>query len=258
MTLGRLQIVEPLAITLTTGGPGGPTPATLANALTPDPKQIYAVGQSSGFAIWADLGSVQSVDSFYLGGTNAQPGAVMVISKVDNNAGLNPVALTGGVVIGATDRKAVRAHGMAKLAAPVSGRYFQFEIGNNNADWEIGRVAVGLAFEASWDREWGSGRRVIDTAKSQALLGGGFGVQPGARKAAYSWTFGDLTDAEVEQLFGIQLRVGESSPIIVNEQDGATVGANEKLHYGLLRRLEAFERRDPNATKWALEIEEWI
>lgn len=253
MTTGKLQVVEPYAIT---NAAGSGIISGLDNFRTDDPK-LVTVFPAGGAAMIIDLGSAKPVDSIFIGFADNAAGTAFVYSCTDI-AGSGSVARASGVVIRATDAKSVRASYLFHFASFTS-RFWRVDIGSGGAgNVSIGRIALGLSFESSWDREWGSGRRLIDTGKVQSLIGGGFGVQPGARKAAYSWTFGDLTDAEVEQLFGIAYRVGQSSPIIVQEQDGATVGANEKLHYGLFQRFEAFERRDPNATKWALEIEEWI
>lgn len=257
MTTGKLQIIEPMTVTAMNSSYDS-APSTRLNMLTPDPKQIFASPNALAQDILFDLGSVQTLDSFFLGFTNAGSAATVALGTSTDLAGTGYVNRVGNTVIRAADAKSTRSSILLKAAAPFSSRYLYLSLGANTANWQIGRIAAGLAFEASWDREWGSGRRVIDTAKTQALIGGGFGVQPGVRKAAYQWTFGDLTDAETEQLYGIAYRVGNSGTIIVNEQDGTTVGANEKLHHGLFQRFEAFERRDPGATKWALEIEEWI
>lgn len=247
MTTGKLQIIEPLTFTVGAGQ---------ENLTTNDPKQVVVLAAGGG-SVSLDFGAAVTLDSVFVGFTNGAPGAVELYSNT-GAGGAGSVLRVASTLVRAADAKSVRSSILLRIA-PLASRYWTLLASNATAaNMTIGRLAAGLAFEASWDREWGSGRRPIDTAKVQALLGGGFGVQPGARKAAYSWTFGDLTDAEVEQLWGIVYRVGQSSPLIVNEQDGSTTGANEKLHYGLFQRFEAFERRDPNATKWSLEIEEWI
>lgn len=231
--------------------------ASAQNLLTDDPKEVFTASGAGPRNIFLDLGSAVTVDSFYVGYSNALAGTMRPFT-VTNLAGAGPVALNPAVVVRAADAKTERASRLVRLAAPVTSRYFQFALESNVAAWQVGQVRVGLAFEAEWDREWGSGRRPVDTGRSTALLGGGFGTQDGVRKGAYSWTFGDLTEEEVERLWAIYLRRGTTNPVLVNEWDGATVGANEKLHYGLFQRLDAFERREPNATKWAMELEEWV
>jgi hypothetical protein len=263
MTTGFLQIIEPLAVSAITTSS---MHATQANLLTPDPKEVWAPGGVGSQDLVLDLGSAQDVDSVFLGFTNAAN--VTIAARAISATGPAPsppgiVGQTAFTSIRAADAKSVRSSVLLKAAAPYNTRYVGVTVTANGVNWSIGRLAAGLSFEASWDREWGSGRQLIDTARVTALAGGGFGVQPGARKAAYEWTFGDLTEAELEQLWGIAYRVGASSPIIVVEHDGAgalqpSPARNERLHYGLFRKLDKFERRDPSATKWQLGIEEWI
>lgn len=250
---GKLNIIERLPIAAVTSGGGE---ASVQNLLTNDPKEIFqATAVNRG--VYIDMGAVVTVDSFFAGFTNGDTGSVRPFTAT-NGAGAGAVALAPAAVIRAADCKTARSSRLIRLAAPVASRYFTMDFSGNAVNWQIGAIGLGLAFEAEWDREWGSGRRPIDTGRSTALLGGGFGTQEGARKASYSWTFGDLTETELETLWGIFLRTGTTNPVIVNEVDGATVGANEKLHYGLFQRLDPFERREPNATKWGMEVEEWI
>ncbi len=255
MTIGRLQVIEPKPFTPLFAWSGNPTSGG-ANFATPDPKEIstYSAG---GASIELDFGAAVTLDSFFFLVWNATLAATATVYTATAAGGTGLVQRVAGG-FRAADAVALPQRVLFRFAA-VASRYWVVNVNNaGGAALQMGAVAAGLAFEASWDKEFGSGRRLIDTAKTQPLIGGGFGVQPGARKAAYSWTFGDLTDAEVEQLWGIAYRVGNSSPIIVQEQDGATVAANEKLHYGLFQRFEQWDRRDPNATKWSLEVEEWI
>lgn len=255
MAAGKLTIVEPFAITntanITVGG-------NAANMTSPDPKEIYQFSSTAIQEIVVDLGSARLLDSIFIGYTNATDGFSRVYT-CDNIAGANPVLVRDVVSIRAADAVAVRSSKLVTLTNPVTTRFLRLHFAANTGPaLQVGILAVGLSFSANYDREWGSGRRLVDTSKVTQLLGGGFGRQQGARKAAYSWTFGDLTDAETEALWAMNYRLGISDPLIVAERDGTAVGANEQLHYGLFTRMDQFERREHNATKWSLEIEEWI
>lgn len=255
MAAGKLTIVEPWAATALVSSVGGDT--GVANLLKPDPKEIMQASSAAARYLTFDLGAARSVDSFFIGFTNATDATMRPHSATDA-AGSGPVALAAAQTIRAADCATVRSSRLITLAAPVVGRYFRIDLSANaGGALQIGIAAVGRSFSAEWDREWGSGRRLVDTSKVTQLLSGGFGRQRGARKAAYSWTFGDLTDAETEALWAMQLRLGISDPLVVAERDGVTVGANEQLHYGLFTRVDAFERREPQVTKWSLTIEEW-
>ena len=122
----------------------------------------------------------------------------------------------------------------------------------------IGVLLVGLAFQPAHNQEWGAGRQPIDTGVKDPLLGGGFGILEGARKARYRWTLGDLTEAEADALYGLALDQGETSPLLVVEDPDATMGLNERLHYGLFDGFEAYERANPSQTRWGLSVTQWV
>lgn len=254
MTTGKLQIVEPVTFTPTSSG-GADT--GVANLITPDPKEVFQASGTGTRTLYLDFGAAVTLDSLFLGYVNADANAKLQVYTNTGAAGAGAVSVFPLTAIRATDAVTVRASQLAKFT-PVASRYWSVVISANAAALQIGALAMGLSFEAAWDREFGSGRRLIDTGTAKALQSGGFGINEGARKAAYSWTFGDLTDAETEKLWGLSYRLGRTRPVIVHEREGATSGANEQLHYGLFQRFDQFERREPGATKWQLEIEEWI
>lgn len=117
---------------------------------------------------------------------------------------------------------------------------------------------MNKAFVPTFNKEWGAGRRPIDTGVATSLPSGGFAAVPGARKMAYNWSFGDLTDAEVDALCELALDVGETNPVLVVEDPAMTTGQRSRLHYGLFQGLKAYERRNPKQTRWDWTIEEWI
>lgn len=257
MAAGKLTIYEPFPVSASASSQGAEN-TSLLNAFTNDPKEVYLQNSGTGRNLYIDLGSVQTVDTFHMGFSNAVLSQGRLYS-CDNLAGANAVARSSAKVMRPADCKTIRASMTHQLTVPFASRYWYIQL--NNLDGfalQIGRIDLCHSFSADFDREWGSGRRPIDTGRSTALLGGGFGTQEGVRKAGYSWTFGDLTEAELETLWGIFLRRGTTQPVIVNEWEGAAVAANEKLHYGLFQRLDQFERREPNATKWGMELEEWV
>lgn len=251
--MGRLMIVEPLAFTTT--GTAGVQPAALG---TPDPKEVWAAPNAAGGAILIDLGQVRTVDTFFLGFSNANLNSEWSVQQT-NSAFVDIGAVTVNLAMRSADAATARTHSLARLAAPVTGRYFKLYV-NTKSELTLyaGVLVVGLSIVPEWDKEWGSGRRLIDTGAATALIGGGYGVQQGTRKPGYTFTLGDLTDAEVEKLWAMALRKGETNPVLVVEQYDATENRQEKIHYGLFQRFEPYERRNPNETKWAMEIHEWV
>jgi hypothetical protein len=123
---------------------------------------------------------------------------------------------------------------------------------------QAGALIVSRAFQPTWNKEWGSGRRPIDTGSREPLIGGGFGIGRGVRKRAYSWTLGDLPDAEVDAIEDIALACGETSPLVVVEDPEVDAGLVRRIHYGLFDRFEAFERKAVGVTRWSLSIIGWV
>lgn len=259
MAAGKLTIYEPYDIVQVLSSAGG-ADSGLPNLFSDDPKEIWNGGAATQRNLYIDLGVAQAVDSIFIGYTNFTTAQVNIAATTDMS-GNGAVQAAPVQAIRAADAKTVRSSKIIPLTTPtpvVTSRYWRIIISADVAAHQVGRIAFCRQFSAEWDREWGSGRRPIDTGRSTALLGGGFATQDGARKASYNWTFGDLTEAELETLWGIFLRRGTTKPIIVSELEGAATGPNEKLHYGLFQRLDPWERREPNATKWSMEVEEWI
>jgi hypothetical protein len=200
------------------------------------------------------MGVAVTLDSFFIGYHNGLT-TETVMPWYDPGGGLTPI--TGTSFLRPADCKTVRANTLLSFSS-LTSRYWMLQFSAKATALQVGTIVAGKSFECAWDREWGSGRRLIDTSKVLDLPSGGFGTQRGARKASYSWTFGDLTDAETETLWGMALRLGTSDPLVVCERQGAASGASEQLHYGLFASFDQFERREPSATKWALSITEWV
>lgn len=151
-----------------------------------------------------------------------------------------------------------RRHGLFRFPA-VLARFITVAFNQPaNPILQVGLLLVGVAFQPTHNREWGSGRQIVDTGSREPLLGGGFGIGEGVRKAVFRWNLGDLTDAEVESLYDMALDRGETRPILVVEDPDATTGLNERIHYGLFDRFDAYERLGPGRTTWALSVTQWV
>lgn len=252
MTTGKLQVIEPLAYTATSSSGSDTGTANLSSA---DPKEIFQAASTAARNIMLDFGAPVTLDSIFVGYNNGA-GAETVFPYYDPGSGLIP-AVTSAVQLRPSDCKTTRANTLIQFT-PQTARNWLLAFSAKSSALQVGAIVAGRAFEAEWDREWGSGRKPIDMSVVTQLQGGGFGVQPGAKKASYTWTFGDLTDAETEQLWGIAIRLGNGSPVVMAERSKTTTGASEAVHYGLFQRLDQFERREPGATKWAMTVEEWV
>jgi hypothetical protein len=238
--------------------------------LTSDPKEAWfdsAVG--SAVTLTLDLGSVQSVDSLFLGSSNAADAATWAISS-------GVAAPTETSWIAATRMSApYRRIGKPRMSffrrgsivagafvtAPISARYIRATLIQpaGSPPLTIGNMAAGLAFQPLYGNEYGSGRATIDTGNREGLVGGGFGALIGVRKKAWSGQLGDLLDAEVDRLDDIFEDKGSTIPIVFIEgtEEIASVPQQEQIHWGLFQKLEAYERQAPAVTRWAISIEEW-
>lgn len=256
--MGNILILSPQPISAIAASRG----TGIANLLTPDPKEVWldsAVGTAANIDI--DMGSVVAVDTVLLG-------------HVSPPAGGASWAITGGAA-GYTDQVikadgALRAIDSAGLSPTMSHgfwhgtqayvRYLRLAITQpaGSEPLSAGVVMAGSAFLPTYNKEWGAGRRVIDTGSVTSLPSGGFAIVEGARKGGYSWTLGDLTDAEVDVLYAYQLSRGETRPFLVVEDPAATTGQRYRIHYGLLTSLRPYERRNPKQTRWEFTVEEWV
>lgn len=222
------------------------------NLLTPDPKEVTATlsGPGVGF-IDIDMGAPVTVDTLFLGGMTSGSFLQSFSQATGMGTGVVNIVAPGGPTNAAP-------HGFVRLAQPVTSRYFQIGAGTPVAALTLGVIVLGLAFQPTHNREWGGGRLLVDTGNKERLLGGGFGIGEGVRKAAYQWTFGDLSDAEVEALWNLAMSRGETSTIVVVEDPAETAGLGNRIHYGLFDRFEAFGRQNPSQTRWSLSMEEWV
>lgn len=256
--MGKLMMLSPAAVAAISTNRGG----TVENLLTGDPKEVWFdtdVGTSASIDL--DLGAAQTIDTLFLGSIgNSVAGSLWSIQG-------GAASFTDILIQEATTLRVPDAVGQTPAishalwtGAPLNLRYIRLNVGQpaGNPPLTAGVVMVGKAFVTSFGHEWGAGRKVIDTGSSSALPSGGFATVDGARKASYSWTFGDLSAAEIDALYALQLDRGETRPLLVVEDIERTAGLRWRVHYGLLRSLRQFERRNPAQTRWELTVEEWI
>jgi hypothetical protein len=250
--MASLLIVRPYPNNIVTPnlGTGGP------NLLTPDPKEVW-VGSSGGGTYFfdIDLGSPQTADFIFAGFSSFPVFHVTSLwTATGMNTGLSAVNFTASGQL--TSPRGPRNHNFASFA-PLTSRYWRVGV-NCATSFSLGILALGRAVQPTWGREWGSGRQVTDMSAVQPLRGGGYGIERGARKPGFQFTCGDLTDAEVEDLWQMALEIGESAPVIVVEDPDRTAGLNERIHYGLFDRPEEYQRLLPGATRWGFRLKGWV
>lgn len=222
----------------------------LANLLTPSPREAFAAAAAGAATITIDLGSAKPVDTFLLGFTNATAADTVAIQA---GGGL-PQVFAGNFAH--SYRRAPLRHAVARLAAPVQTRFVRFTA-TTAVPLVAGVVAAGLSIVPASGYEWGSGRPIYDTGRAERLLGGGFGIQPGAVAGGVQWSMIALTDEERDRLYALSLEVGGWNTVLVVEDPDATPALNERVHWGLLTKLEPFERQQPGESKWTMSVQDW-
>jgi hypothetical protein len=244
-------IVAPLAHGAAPTAPG----TGAGNLLTRDPKEAWIADGMGEKRINVDMGGVISIDAFFLGFTNATADAQWTIYSA-TGPGVGLVARHSGA-FRAADSIGPSHHGFVRLAAPVASRYFTIAVTQGGADpLYAGIVLLGLAFEKH--REFGGGRTIIDTGTRQDLPSGGFGDGEGAIKAQFSWSFIDLTAAELRALWAIKVGRGTRAPLLVVEDADLTQGRNEAIHYGVFDRFQSYESVEADTNRWAGSVVEWL
>lgn len=228
-----------------------------ANVLRPEPKQV-AVSSGGYLAVQANLPGATLVDTLLVGFVGSAGVALdgLTFSFLALRAG-NQVQL-GAASLLATRVRSGRRHALLQLSQPQVLDVVAFYLDGAPAGISIGLFAAGLAFRPTWGGEWGGGVGLVDTASVTRRKDGGFGIDPGVRAMLPQWTFGDLSDTERTDLFGLLHGCGESEPMLVIEGDDTGPTLSEQIHWGLFTRIEAYERTAPGTTRWSLRFQDWV
>jgi hypothetical protein len=281
--MGSLVIVPPVygAATSATGSGNDPT---YTRMFTPDPKEAFVLQAGETINVFIDFGSNQRLDSFYVGyhsaaddSSSAAPpmggsgvgtpgsgpsaaGSGTQTVRVTTAAGLGGAET--GVVVPATSLAPLGYgfpyHFFTRVAAPVASRYWKLTLSNGDtSDFYVGVLAMGIAFQTTYGTEWGAGRFIEDTGSVERLFSGGFGITNGVATTGYQFTFGDLTVDERERLFQIARRRRTTQTILVVEDPDFTDGLNDRCHWSLWNRFEAYERIDPANSRWSMKVQDW-
>lgn len=256
--MSKLMLIEPLKLAevMASRGTGA------SNLGTRDPKEAYADSQSgSPVTITVDLGSVRRIDTILMAYVrHATAGTQWTVSGGVANG--NEQVLQQSVALRVPDvagRFAATSHALW-TGEPVVVRFLTITLTQvaGAEPLTIGALVVGLAFVAALGQEWGGGRQPLDSGSATALPSGGFAVVDGARKRRGSWTFGDLTRDEADELEELALALGTTKPGVAIEDASVTVGLRARIFYGRFEQWKQYERRNLAQTRWEVGIEEWV
>jgi hypothetical protein len=241
---------------------------TVANAISPNPREIAVVpSPAANRTIDLDLGQARDINALLIGyhTATAANGYVSNVS-IGNNAnyalnasptGVTPgLNVVGNLIAPSTSTDPLATHALFTFNT-INGQYVRITLASGAASFDVGIVAVGKSFVTAWGHEYGAGRPIEDTSGVERLKGGAFGIDEGVIIGGYQWTFGDLTDAELAELYILVRRLGISRSVFVVEDPDYTAGLNERIHWGLFDKLEAYERLVPGASRWNFKIRDW-
>ncbi|MBX9881276.1 MAG: hypothetical protein K2X73_04815 [Sphingomonas sp.] len=226
------------------------------NVATAEPKAVAELGgnQEQDVAISIVLPTAQQIDTIVVGfASGATP-------PLGFWCGINgPYERSLGTVAPLTTAiEGGRQHYILQLPAPFMVRYINLGHAAGLGRSQIGLFAAGLAFRPTWGGEWGGGIGLTDTGTATRRRDGGFGIDPGVSAAQMQWTFGDLSDGERQQLFGmLKQRGATTTPFLVIEGGDNGPSSTEEVHWGLFTRIEPYERQAPGMSRWSLRFEDW-
>lgn len=247
--MASLIIVKPAALTGISGSTG------FARTLTPDPKEAMILASGAQGIVNIDAGAAVTADSFLCGYHGGEAGSLWSVQAF-TDATFSTVLATpvsgSAVALG----YGPPYHSFA-LTSPVTARYWRLTYTAGSGASYVGVFALGAAFKTTWGTEWGAGRAIEDTGTAERLFGGGFGIDDGAVAGGYQWTFGDLQANELRILYQLVKDRRTTRSVLVVEDPDQTDGLTERVHWGLLRKLDTYERLDPQNTKWSLQIADW-
>lgn len=253
----QLLMMRPIDFSAIAASSGG---ATVTNLLTPDPKEAWTTPNTATPHVEGQFATARTIDTIHLGFTDLPHGTTINFYTYSAVGPLAGSTLVGGFTVDNPTGDTRPRHAFAQAAAPIANVLAAgatiTQPGARVAT--IGVLSAGLALQPYWGHEYGAGRFVVDTGNKERLFGGGFGISRGARAGGYSWTFGELSDAEVEALYSLALDAGETGSVLVIENpDTAEAGLNERIHWSMISRIESYERFAPGATRWAFRVEDW-
>lgn len=136
--------------------------------------------------------------------------------------------------------------------AAVSPRYLRATFARPSGTLTLGCLIAGKAWQPEFNMELDSGRGIAGTGSGSWRSDGGKHARPGARGAVRSFTLGDLSDAELRQLYGLHWRCGEDIPLLMCEDPDFTAGQAERIGWGYFTGLEQYARRDPGKHRWGM------
>lgn len=248
----------------------------LGNLVDVQPKvvaQTDAAPSGNFFAlIEVDLGADSVIDTLVLMHTNLSSAAQWRVFGVPaaTSFGSPDTEPSGQLILGfagwtnfgvAPTTQQRRRHALA-IGAPVTVRRLRIYVTDNTAQnpeavIRLGTLGIGKRWGPAFNFEQGSGRRIEDRSSMRDMPGGEIAGLRGARVPVTRVTWGDMTEAELLELWDIILDAGESAPLFLIEDPDPTTGQCERIHYGL-QSSDFYERTMADKSRIELRLKEWL
>ena len=178
----------------------------VGNLSNPQPKIVWKAASSGQVYVDIDLQSNQSVDSFFLGFTNAGSSVhwdIRTSTSAEGRAGLaspSNIRKPAGPILATLPENGQRPH--AFWTGPsIIARHIRMNITNSTTPFSAGVVSVGKAFRPRYNYDWGAGRSLTDLSVTKNLRGGQMDVFKDAIIPTWRFTLGNLDDGELEALW---------------------------------------------------------
>lgn len=230
-----------------------------AHLTDPQPKVIWKAAASGQVTLDIDLGSIQAVDSVFLGFTNANAATTWEIrasSSLIFLGNASSIVKDFSAFRTSSDETLSHHHGFW-TGHSVAARYMRLTISQSHAPFEAGTLVIGQSFRPRYNYDWGAGRSLTDLSTTRTLRGGQQDVFQDAIVPNWRFVLGNLDDMELAKLWKITKKHGKSTPLLVVEDPDTPLDLQEALHYGTFRDINAYERRNASKNRWEFTIQHW-
>lgn len=242
-----MLLLRPIPFAALGGSPG----TGMANLGTASPREVFVASEAGVTFLQIDLGGAVEVDAIFAGFANASGGATWAIERVTSAGVFDPPIVQDFTFFRRQGSVGPRHHAIATFAA-VAHRYWRVTIIQGGSE-PLQLASLMLGKRIDMPHEFGGGRGIVDTGAKEALPDGGFGIGAGVVKASLRWEWAGLNEIERKALWAFAKDRGERRPIVAVDD----ASDQEGIHYGLFDRLDVYERRAPDDTRWAMSMTEW-
>jgi hypothetical protein len=222
------------------------------SAVIDDQPKVAATAVTAGpNSVDIDFGSVQAWDSLFVGFHNASPTATLAASY--GSGGYTEASWVSGAPMRLAGAPGPRYDTLLEGFA-VNSRYVRITFSHGVSGFFVGAVGVGQRFTPTVPQDWESKTGFRDTGARTKLDAGGVAIRRGERVRTLTWTWGRLTDAELDKLDAMVGELGETSPL-VTWAELSDPGAWRRLAFGYLDQMTPWTPITTGEAEWEFRFE---